>query len=139
MNSYVLLNRLSKLWKGDKRGTSQAFYRSYASRSNNSTILEHEFKILFIIFHKNNFEVRKAANIKNRYNQVSHLSLATIWESGKNTSKHHKQEPRGQPFPSRSCFCLKYSEMFPYKCNALCVSCHNITKYVSHLSLINYI
>ena len=25
----------------------------------------------------------------------------TTWKSDKNTIKHHKQEPRGQPFPSR--------------------------------------
>ena len=25
----------------------------------------------------------------------------TTWESDKNTIKHHKREPRGQPFPSQ--------------------------------------
>ena len=39
--------------------------------------------------------------ISNRYNQVAYLTQDTTWESDKNTLKHHKQEPRGQPFPSR--------------------------------------
>ena len=46
-------------------------------------------------------KVRKAANIRNRYNQVPHLTQDTRWESDKNTIKHHKQEQRGQPLPSR--------------------------------------
>ena len=41
------------------------------------------------------------AKITNQYNQVPHLTQDTTWESDKNTIKHHKQEPRGQPFPSR--------------------------------------
>ena len=41
------------------------------------------------------------AKIMNRYHQVPHLAQDTTWESDKNTIKHHKQEPRGQPFPSR--------------------------------------
>ena len=45
-------------------------------------------------------KVRKAAKIRNQYNQVPHLTQYTTWESDKNTIKHHKQEPRGQPFPS---------------------------------------
>ena len=48
------------------------------------------------------FKVRKAAKIGNRYNQVPQvLSEDTTWESDKNTINHHKQEQRGQPFPSR--------------------------------------
>ena len=46
-------------------------------------------------------KVRKAANIRNRYNQVPHLTQDTTWEIDKNRIKHHKWEPRGQPFPSR--------------------------------------
>ena len=46
-------------------------------------------------------KVSKAAKIRNRYNQVPHLTQDTIWEIDKFTAKHHKQEPRGQPFPSR--------------------------------------
>ena len=46
-------------------------------------------------------KVRKAAKVRNRYNQVPRLAQDTTWESDKNTIKHHKQEPRGQPFPSR--------------------------------------
>ena len=39
----------------------------------------------------NNDKVKKA-KIRNRYNQVPHLTRDTIWESGKNTRKHHTQE-----------------------------------------------
>ena len=46
-------------------------------------------------------KVRRAAKIRNQYNQVPHLTQDTIWESDKNTIKHHKQEQTGQPFPSR--------------------------------------
>ena len=35
-------------------------------------------------------KVRKAARIRNRYNQVLHLILDTKWESDKNTIKHHR-------------------------------------------------
>ena len=45
--------------------------------------------------------VRKVAKIRNQSNQVPHLTQDTTWESDKNTIKHHKQEARGQPFPSR--------------------------------------
>ena len=41
------------------------------------------------------------AKIRNRYNQVPRLTQDTTWESVTNTIKHHKQEPRGQPFPNR--------------------------------------
>ena len=47
------------------------------------------------------FIVRKRAKITNRYNQAPHLTQDTTWQTDKNTIKHHKQEPRGQPFPSR--------------------------------------
>ena len=30
--------------------------------------------------------------MKNRYNQVPHLTQDTIWESGKNRNNHHTQE-----------------------------------------------
>ena len=46
-------------------------------------------------------EVRKVAKIRNQYNQVSLLTQDITWESDKNTIKHHKQKPRGQPFPVR--------------------------------------
>ena len=36
--------------------------------------------------------VKKKAKIKNRYNQVPHLTRDTIWESDKNTRKHRIQE-----------------------------------------------
>ena len=45
--------------------------------------------------------VRMTAKIRKRYNQVPHLTQDTRWESNKNTIKHHKQEPWGQPCSSR--------------------------------------
>ena len=50
------------------------------------------------------FKVSKGAKIRNRYNQVPHLTQDTQmyqWESDKFTVGHHKREPRGQPFPRR--------------------------------------
>ena len=44
-------------------------------------------------------KVRKKANIRNRYIQVLQVTRDTIWESDKNTRKHHTQENRGiSPF-----------------------------------------
>ena len=37
-------------------------------------------------------KVRIKAKIRNRYNQVQHLTQDTEWESDKNTRKHHIQE-----------------------------------------------
>ena len=46
-------------------------------------------------------KVRKKAKIRNRYNQVLHLTQETTWESGKNTRKHHTQESQEvSPFPA---------------------------------------
>ena len=47
-----------------------------------------------------NVKVNKGAKIRNRYNQVPHLTQDT---NGKvtNSVRHHKREPRGHPFPSR--------------------------------------
>ena len=47
------------------------------------------------------FKVSKVAKIRNRYNQVPHLAQDTNGESDKLTVRHHRREPRGQPFPSR--------------------------------------
>ena len=44
-------------------------------------------------------EVGKGAKIRNRYNQVPHLTQDTNGEV--THSRHHKRESRGQPFPSR--------------------------------------
>ena len=41
-------------------------------------------------------KVRKGAKIRNRYNQVPHLTQDTNV-----TVRDDKREPRGQPFPSR--------------------------------------
>ena len=46
------------------------------------------------IFHKDTYnETKEKAKIRNRYKQVPHLKRDTIWESDKNTWKHH--EPTG--------------------------------------------
>ena len=45
--------------------------------------------------------VSKKAKIRNRYNQVPHLTQDTTWESDKNTRKHHLQESQEvSPFPA---------------------------------------
>ena len=38
------------------------------------------------------YKVGKKAKIRNRYNQVPHLTRDTVWESGKYTRKHYIQE-----------------------------------------------
>ena len=44
-------------------------------------------------------KVRKKAKIRNRCNQVSHLTQDTTWESDKITKKHHTQESQeASPF-----------------------------------------
>ena len=53
------------------------------------------------IFRNELYKVRKMAKIRNRYNQVPHLTRDTTWESDKKHNKHNKGEPRGQPIPSR--------------------------------------
>ena len=47
----------------------------------------------------NGNNVRKKANVMNRYNQVPHLTKDTTWESDKNTRKHHILESqKASPF-----------------------------------------
>ena len=48
-----------------------------------------------------NIKSKKLSKIRYRYNQVPHLTQDTTLEIDANTIKHHKREPRGQPFPSR--------------------------------------
>ena len=43
-------------------------------------------------------KVKKKTKIRNRYNQVLNQILDTIWESDKNTKKHHTQ--KSQEFSS---------------------------------------
>ena len=54
-----------------------------------------QFCLLFSVIYG---PVRKVAKIRNRY---PHLTQDTTRENDKNTIKHHKQEPKGQLFPSR--------------------------------------
>ena len=47
------------------------------------------------------FIVRKKAKIRNRYNQIPHLTQDIIWESDRNTRKYHIQESQKvSPFPA---------------------------------------
>ena len=45
-------------------------------------------------------KVRKAAKIRNRYNQVPHLTPVTTWESDKNTIRHQNKSQEVSPFPA---------------------------------------
>ena len=46
-------------------------------------------------------QVRKNAKIRNQLNQAPHPTQGTIWESDKNTRKHHMQESQeASPFPA---------------------------------------
>ena len=50
---------------------------------------------------KRSIKVRKNAKIRNRYNQVPHLTQDTIEKSDINTRKHHIQENQeASPFPA---------------------------------------
>ena len=40
---------------------------------------------------ENGLKVRKVAKIRDRYNQVPHLTQDATWKSDKNTTKQHKQ------------------------------------------------
>ena len=45
-------------------------------------------------------KISKKAKIRNRYNQETHLTQDTTWESDKHDRKHHLQESQeDSPFP----------------------------------------
>ena len=47
------------------------------------------------------FKVKRNAKVRNRYNQVTHLTLDTMWQSDKHTIKHNTQESQEvRPFPA---------------------------------------
>ena len=48
-----------------------------------------------------NIRVGKGGKIRNRYNQVPHLTQDTNWKVTNSQLDTRKREPRGQPFPSR--------------------------------------
>ena len=48
-----------------------------------------DFENVFLGFY---YYVKTKTNIRNRNNQVPHLTRDTIWESDKNTKKHYIQE-----------------------------------------------
>ena len=46
-------------------------------------------------------KARKKEKIRNRYNQVPHLTQDTVWESDRKTRKHHIQDSQEvSPFPT---------------------------------------
>ena len=49
---------------------------------------------------QNQIKVRKTARIRNRYNQVPHLSQDTKWESNKITINITNKSQEVSPFPS---------------------------------------
>ena len=55
--------------------------------------------LLDICLHSYHCKVSKKGNIRNRYNQLPHLTQDTKWESDKKTP--HTRKPRGKPFASR--------------------------------------
>ena len=60
-----------------------------------------QFNCLCLHFDNLSSTVKKKAKRRNLYNQVPHLTKDTIWESGKNTRKHHTQESQEvSPFPA---------------------------------------
>ena len=62
-------------------------------------VYEHDRDIKITL---NITKVSKGAKISNRYNQLSTtFDPGYQWEIDKLTVRHHKREPRGQPFPSR--------------------------------------
>ena len=82
------------------------FKSVWASAQSDQSLVFHQknvrpFQIMYRIKNMHIYvinKVRKASTIRNRYNQVPHLTQDTTGESDKNTIKHHKQEPRGQSF-----------------------------------------
>ena len=58
------------------------------------TVPEQSIYVLLCV----QYESKKGAKIRNRYNQVPHLTQDTKWESNNHILKHHKREPKGQPF-----------------------------------------
>ena len=58
-------------------------------------------RITFILLSAFVNTVRTKAEVRNRYNQVSHLIQDNIWESDINRRKHHTQErQKVSPFPA---------------------------------------
>ena len=47
-----------------------------------------------------NGESKKKSKIRNRYNQVPHMTEDITWESDIHTIRHHKREPRVSPYPA---------------------------------------
>ena len=56
-------------------------------------------------------KVKKKANFRNRYNQVSRLTRYTIWESDNNNSKQHIQESQQDTFSNQVITNLQATDM----------------------------
>ena len=56
-------------------------------------------------------KARKKANFRNRYKQISYLTLDTVWKSDTNTTKRHIQESQGViPFPPGDHMAARHSQ-----------------------------
>ena len=86
--------------KETKSEACWSFYCSFATSLIISMIKKNE--CLIISYNtKATLKVRKKVKIRKWYNQVPHLTQDTIWESDKNTRKHHLQESQEvSPFPA---------------------------------------
>ena len=93
MRLYILRNRFSSISNIQYNKNFLIMHAFHSSRYLQS-------KWMLVFSHASMVKVRKVAKVRNRYNQVPHLTQDTTWESDKNTIKYHKQEPRGQPFPA---------------------------------------
>ena len=83
--------KIGLMWEG------YVFVKDFCYVSASLTLALFVYKIRSVV----KLKVRKTAKIRKRYNQVPHLTQDTTWESNKKYNKHHQQEPRGQPFPSK--------------------------------------
>ena len=89
VHSVSVLNTIKSL--AQERGAGRGFERTlYVS----ATALLYDYKFHLTVI------VRKRAKIRNRYNQAPHMTQDTKWESDNVTIRHHKREPRCQPFPT---------------------------------------
>ena len=92
--------KYAKRWQGFAKHLFGQL-RSFSENAHNSWTAQYILIKLCIRMHK--VKVRKKAKIRNKYNQISHLTKDTIWESDNNTRKHHihVQESHSQQVSTR--------------------------------------
>ena len=74
------------------------YCRKFLTLSNQTSL----YKLICIrIYAMCSHTVERKATIRNRYNQVPHLTRSTTWESDKPKKIQHTREQSGHPFPSR--------------------------------------